>query len=131
MVSLTYLGKKLLLLGQSLLEKIPVLRSIYSGVTQFTKSFQSAEGQSNNKKVVLFEFPRAGSWAIGFATNENSSPISSKINDILVSVFIPTTPNPTSGFLILVPKKDLIYLNMNFEDAMKFIISIGAVGYLK
>jgi uncharacterized membrane protein len=131
MVSVTYLGKKLLLLGQSLLEKIPVLRSIYSGVTQFTKSFQATEGQSNNKKVVLFEFPRAGSWAIGFATNENTNPISTKINDVLVSIFIPTTPNPTSGFLILVPKKDLIYLNMNFEDAMKFIISIGAVGYLK
>jgi uncharacterized membrane protein len=72
-----------------------------------------------------------GAWAVGFATNETGKPISPKISDKLTSVFIPTTPNPTSGFLILVPKKDLIFLNMNFEDAMKFIISVGAVGELK
>ena len=130
-VSLSYFGKKILSLGEHLLEKIPVLRSVYSGATQFTKSFKSAEDGSNNKKVVLIEFPRSGSWAVGFATNENSKPISSKINDTLVNVFIPTTPNPTSGFLVLIPKKDIIYLNMNFEDAMKFIISVGAIRELK
>jgi len=129
MISLTYFGKKFILLGTSLLEKIPVIRSIYSGVTQFTKSFQN-DG-SANKKVVLIEFPRPGTWAVGFATNETGKPISPKISDNLTSVFIPTTPNPTSGFLILVPRKDLIFLNMNFEDAMKFIISVGAVGELK
>ena len=84
-----------------------------------------------NKKVVLVEFPRPGAWAVGFATNETGKPISPKISDNLTSVFIPTTPNPTSGFLILVPKKDLVFLNMNFEDAMKFIISVGAVGEMK
>ncbi len=129
MISLTYFGKQFLSFGTSLLEKIPVIRSIYSGVTQFTKSFQ--DDGSANKKVVLIEFPRPGAWAVGFATNETGKPISPKINDNLMSVFIPTTPNPTSGFLILVPKKDLIFLNMNFEDAMKFIISVGAVGELK
>ena len=130
-VSLSYFGKKILTLGEQLLQKVPVLRSVYSGATQFTKSFQSAEDGSGNKKVVLIEFPRSGSWAVGFATNENSKQISSKINDTLVNVFIPTTPNPTSGFLVLIPKKDIIYLNMNFEDAMKFIISVGAIGELK
>jgi uncharacterized membrane protein len=130
-VSLSYFGKKILTLGEQLLQKVPVLRSVYSGATQFTKSFQSAEDGSSNKKVVLIEFPRSGSWAVGFATNENSKQISSKINDTLVNVFIPTTPNPTSGFLVLIPKKDIIYLNMNFEDAMKFIISVGAIGELK
>jgi uncharacterized membrane protein len=130
-VSLSYFGKKILILGEQLLQKVPVLRSVYSGATQFTKSFQSAEDGSSNKKVVLIEFPRSGSWAVGFATNENSKQISSKINDTLVNVFIPTTPNPTSGFLVLIPKKDIIYLNMNFEDAMKFIISVGAIGELK
>jgi len=129
MISLTYFGKKFILVGTSLLEKIPVIRSIYSGVTQFTKSFQ--DDGSANKKVVLIEFPRPGTWAVGFATNETGKPISPKISDNLTSVFIPTTPNPTSGFLILVPRKDLIFLNMNFEDAMKFIISVGAVGELK
>jgi len=127
-VSLSYFGKKILTLGEQLLQKVPVLRSVYSGATQFTKSFQSAEDGSSNKKVVLIEFPRSGSWAVGFATNENSKQISPKINDTLVNVFIPTTPNPTSGFLVLIPKKDIIYLNMNFEDAMKFIISVGAIG---
>jgi uncharacterized membrane protein len=129
MISLTYFGKQFLLLGQNLLERIPIVRSIYSGVTQFTKSFQ--DDGSANKKVVLVEFPRPGAWAVGFATNETAKPISPKISDNLTSVFIPTTPNPTSGFLILVPKKDIIFLNMNFENAMKFIISIGAVGDLK
>ena len=128
MISLTYFGKQFLLLGQNLLERIPIVRSIYSGVTQFTKSFQ--DDGSANKKVVLIEFPRPGAWAVGFATNETGKPISPKISDNLTSVFIPT-PNPTSGFLILVPKKDLVFLNMNFEDAMKFIISVGAVGELK
>jgi uncharacterized membrane protein len=129
MISLTYFGKQFLLLGTNLLERIPVIRSIYSGVTQFTKSFQ--DDGSANKKVVLVEFPRPGGWAVGFATNETGKLVSSRISDNLTSVFIPTTPNPTSGFLILVPKKDLIFLNMNFEDAMKFIISVGAVGELK
>jgi uncharacterized membrane protein len=129
MISLTYFGKQFLLLGTNLLERIPVIRSIYSGVTQFTKSFQ--DDGSANKKVVLVEFPRPGGWAVGFATNETGKLVSSRISDNLTSVFIPTTPNPTSGFLILVPKKDLIFLNMNFEDAMKFIISVGAVGEVK
>jgi uncharacterized membrane protein len=129
MISLAYFGKQFLMMGTNLLERIPIVRSIYSGVTQFTKSFQ--EDGSANKKVVLVEFPRPGAWAVGFATNETGKPISPKISDNLTSVFIPTTPNPTSGFLILVPKKDLIFLNMNFEDAMKFIISVGAVGELK
>ena len=129
MISLTYFGKQFLSLGKNLLERIPIVRSIYSGVTQFTKSFQ-AEG-SANKKVVLIEFPRPGAWVVGFATNETTKPISPKINDNLTTIFVPTTPNPTSGFLILVPKKDIIFINMSFEDAMKFIISAGAVGELK
>jgi uncharacterized membrane protein len=129
MISLTYFGKQFLLLGTNLLERIPIVRSIYSGVTQFTKSFQ--DDGSANKKVVLIEFPRPEAWTVGFATNEIGKPMSPKISDNLTSVFIPGTPNPTSGFLILVPKKDLIFLNMNFEDAMKFIISVGAVGELK
>jgi uncharacterized membrane protein len=129
MISLTYLGKQFLSLGEKILEKIPVLRTIYSGITQFTKSFQN-DG-STHKKVVLVEFPKPGSWAVGFATNENSQLSSPRISENLISIFIPTTPNPTSGFLILVPKKDIIYLNMNFENATKFIISAGAVGELR
>ena len=80
---------------------------------------------SNRKSVVLVEYPKKGSWAVGFATKDNKGEMSTKTNEELVNVFIPTTPNPTSGFLIMFPKKDLIFLNMNFEEASKFIVSAG------
>ena len=75
--------------------------------------------------MVLVEYPRKGSWAVGFATKDNQGEISTKINKKLVNVFVPTTPNPTSGFLIMYPKEDLIYLDMSFEEASKFIVSAG------
>jgi uncharacterized membrane protein len=124
LISVSYLGKKFLLIGEAILEKIPLLRTIYSGVNQLTKSFSGKDDSANTKKVVLVQFPRIGAWSVGFATNE------SKIKDLegMINVFIPTTPNPTSGFLIIVPKKDLIYLNMSFENATKFIMSAGTIG---
>ena len=88
-----------------------------------TESFRNQEG--NKKSVVLVEYPREGSWAVGFATKENTGEIKSKINQNLVNVFVPTTPNPTSGFLLMIPKEDLIYLDMTFEEASKFIVSAG------
>ena len=77
------------------------------------------------KSVVLLEYPRKGSWAVGFATKENTGEIKSKTNIDLINVFVPTTPNPTSGFLLMIPKNDLIYLDMTFEEASKFIVSAG------
>ena len=88
-----------------------------------TDSFRSQEG--NKKSVVLVEYPRKGSWAVGFATKENTGEIKLKTNQNLVNVFVPTTPNPTSGFLLMIPKEDLIYLDMTFEEASKFIVSAG------
>ena len=88
-----------------------------------TETFTNTE--DNKKNVVLVEYPRKGSWAVGFATKENSGQISNKTNKKLVNVFVPTTPNPTSGFLLMFPKEDVIYLDMNFEEASKFIISAG------
>jgi uncharacterized membrane protein len=85
----------------------------------FTKS------DSNQKSVVLLEYPRKGIWAVGFATKENEGIIKTKINEELINIFVPTTPNPTSGFLLMVPKKDLIYLEVSFEQASKFIVSAG------
>ena len=73
----------------------------------------------------MLEYPRKGIWVVGFATKDNTGEISDKIKDKLVNVFVPTTPNPTSGFLLMVPKKDLIYLDMNFEEASRFIVSAG------
>jgi len=122
-LSLSFLGKKLLQIVDDLFKRIPILRTIYSALGQMTESFRNQEGAK--KSVVLIEYPRKGSWAVGFATKENVGEIKEKTNEELVNVFVPTTPNPTSGFLLMFPKKDLIYLDMNFEEASKFIVSAG------
>ena len=122
-LSLSFLGKKFLQLIDDLFRRIPILRTIYSAIGQMTESFRTQEG--NKKSVVLIEYPRKGTWAVGFATKENTGEIKSKVNQNLVNVFVPTTPNPTSGFLLMIPKEDLIYLDMTFEEASKFIVSAG------
>ena len=122
-LSLSFLGKKFLQIVDDLFKKIPILRTIYSAIGQMTDSFRNQE--SNKKSVVLVEYPRKGSWAVGFATKENTGEIKEKTNINLVNVFVPTTPNPTSGFLLMIPKDDLIYLDMTFEEASKFIVSAG------
>ena len=122
-LSLSFLGKKLLNLFNKILKKIPILRTIYSAIGQMTESFTKSE--KGKKNVVLIEYPRKGSWAVGFATKENSGEISKKTNKKLINVFVPTTPNPTSGFLLMFPKEDVIYLDLTFEEASKFIVSAG------
>ena len=122
-LSLSFLGKKFLQIIDDLFKRIPILRTIYSAIGQMTDSFRNQDG--NKKSVVLVEYPRKGSWAVGFATKENTGEIKNKTNQNLVNVFVPTTPNPTSGFLLMIPKDDLIYLNMTFEEASKFIVSAG------
>ena len=122
-LSLSFLGKKFLQLVDDLFKKIPILRTIYSAIGQMTESFRNED--TNKKSVVLLEYPRKGSWAVGFATKENTGEIKYKTNINLVNVFVPTTPNPTSGFLLMLPKEDLIYLDMSFEEASKFIVSAG------
>jgi uncharacterized membrane protein len=122
-LSLSFLGKKILEIFNNILKKIPILRTIYSAVGQLTESFTQSKG--SQKSVVIIEYPRKGLWVVGFATKENNGEISKKTNEELVNIFIPTTPNPTSGFLLMVPKKDLIYLDMSFEEASRFIVSAG------
>ena len=122
-LSLSFLGKKFLEFFNSVLKKIPILRTIYSAVGQLTESFTKSEG--SKKSVVILEYPRKGIWVVGFATKENTGEISEKTNEELVNIFVPTTPNPTSGFLLMVPKKDIKYLNMSFEEASRFIVSAG------
>ena len=122
-LSLSFLGKRLLNLFNTILKKIPILRTIYSAIGQMTESFTKTD--NNKKNVVLVEYPRKGSWAVGFATKENKGQISERTKENLVNVFVPTTPNPTSGFLLMIPKKDLIYLDLSFEEASKFIVSAG------
>ncbi len=122
-LSLSFIGKKILQLINDLLKKIPILRTIYSAVNQMTESFTNKK--NGKKSVVLVEYPRKGSWAIGFATKDNKGEISKKTNQSLVNVFVPTTPNPTSGFLLMFPKNEIKYLDMSFEEASKFIVSAG------
>ena len=122
-ISLSFLGKKFFELFNSLLKKIPILRTIYSAIGQMTESFTKTD--NNQKSVVLLEYPRKGVWAVGSATKENQGIIKDKVQQELVNIFVPTTPNPTSGFLLMVPKKDLIYLDISFEQASKFIVSAG------
>ena len=122
-LSLSFLGKKFFELFNNVLKKIPILRTIYSAIGQMTESFTKTD--NNEKSVVLLEYPRKGVWAVGFATKENQGIIRNNIKEDVVNVFVPTTPNPTSGFLLMVPKKDLIYLDVSFEQASKFIVSAG------
>ena len=122
-LSLSFLGKKFFELFNRILKKIPILRTIYSAIGQMTESFTKTDNKQ--KSVVLLEYPRKGVWAVGFATKENTGIIKEKVKEELINVFVPTTPNPTSGFLLMIPKKDLIYLEVTFEQASKFIVSAG------
>ena len=122
-LSLSFIGKKILQIINDLLKKIPFLRTIYSAIGQMTESF--AKNKKGKKSVVLIQYPRKGTWAVGFATKENKGEITKKTNEKLVNVFVPTTPNPTSGFLLMFPKDEIIYLDMSFEEASKFIVSAG------
>ena len=122
-LSLSFLGRKFLNLFNNILKRIPILRTIYSALGQMTQTFTNTD--SKRKNVVLIEYPRKGSWAVGFATKDNVGEITTKTNKKLVNVFVPTTPNPTSGFLLMFPKDEVIYLDMTFEEASKFIVSAG------
>jgi uncharacterized membrane protein len=122
-ISLSFIGKKFFELFNNFLKKIPILRTIYSAIGQMTESFTKTD--NNGKSIVLLEYPRKGIWVVGFATKENHGIIKEKIKEDIVNVFVPTTPNPTSGFLLMLPKKDLIYLDVSFEQASKFIVSAG------
>ena len=122
-ISLSFLGKKLLNLFDYILKKIPILRTIYPAIGQMIETFTKSE--KGKKNVVLVEYPRKGSWAVGFATKKNSGEISEKTNKKLINVFVPTTPNPTSGFLLMFPEDEVIYLDLTFEEASKFIVSAG------
>ena len=122
-LSLSFLGKRILRLIDDLFKRIPFLRTIYSAILQMTETFSKKD--NDKKSVVLIEYPRKGVWAVGFATKENKGEISKKTNSDLINVFVPTTPNPTSGFLLMFPKEDVIYLDISFEEASKFIVSAG------
>ena len=122
-LSLSFLGKRILKLIDDLFKRIPFLRTIYSAILQMTESFSNKD--NDKKSVVLIEYPRKGVWAVGFATKENRGEMAIKTKQKLINVFVPTTPNPTSGFLLMFPKEEVIFLDMTFEEASKFIVSAG------
>ena len=122
-LSLSFIGKKVLQVFNDILKKIPILRTIYTTIGQMTETL--APKQNDSKNVVLIEYPRKGVWAVGFVTKKNEGEISEKLQKKLVNVFVPTTPNPTSGFLLMFPEDEVIYLDMSFEEASKFIVSAG------
>ena len=124
-LSLTFIGKRAVLLLEGILNKIPILRTIYSSAEQLIENF--SQDKKNKKSVVLVQYPRQGIWAVGFATKENTGKIKNAIGQDTVNVFVPTTPNPTSGFLLMFPKKDVIYLDLTFEEASKFVVSAGSI----
>ena len=122
-LSLSFFGRRILKLIDDLFKRIPFLRTVYSAVVQMTETFSKKD--NSKQSVVLVEYPRKGVWAVGFATKENKGVMSQKTGKNLINVFVPTTPNPTSGFLLMFPIEDVIYLNMSFEEASKFIVSAG------
>ena len=123
-ISLSFIGKRLFNFFETILNKIPIIRTVYSAVEQLIETFTNSK--SDKKTVVLVEYPRKGVYAVGFATKENTGEIRKKAGKELMNVFVPTTPNPTSGFLLMFPKDEIIYLDLSFEEASKFIVSAGS-----
>jgi uncharacterized membrane protein len=122
-----FIGQALVAIGEDLLERIPFVRALYSGVKSFSETVLSTSGNSF-KKVLLVEYPRAGAWTIGFQTTDHLPEINARLGEPQVCVFIPTTPNPTSGFIIFVPRARCIELDMHVDTAMKMIVTLGVVG---
>lgn len=120
-----FFGQKLVGWGESILSRIPLVRSIYNAVKQVMNAILSSNSQAF-RKVLLIEYPRKGSWSLAFMTGTVNPAIKTGDDD-LISVFIPTTPNPTSGFLIMIPKKDAIEVEMSVDEALKCIISLGVM----
>jgi uncharacterized membrane protein len=122
-----FIGRALVTLGEDLLERIPFVRALYSGVKSFSETVFSKSGNSF-KKVLLVEYPRAGLWSMGFQTTDHLDEISERLGEPQVCVFIPTTPNPTSGFIVFVPRSKCIELDMSIDTAMRMIVTLGVVG---
>ncbi|HEC28172.1 MAG TPA: DUF502 domain-containing protein [Gammaproteobacteria bacterium] len=126
MIAANLLGGKLVALWESILARIPLVRSIYSAVKQLTETLFSSSGQSF-RKVLMIEYPRRGLWTLAFQTGTDVGEAQQKTGEDVVNVYVPTTPNPTSGFFLMVPKKDVIELDMSVDEGLKMIISMGVV----
>jgi len=126
MIAANLLGSRLVSLWELILSRIPVVRSVYSAVKQLTETIVSPSGQSF-RKVLMIEYPRRGLWTLAFQTGTDIGEAQKKTNEDVVNVYMPTTPNPTSGFFLMVPKKDTIELDMSVDEGLKMIISMGVM----
>jgi uncharacterized membrane protein len=127
LIAANFIGTRLVAVGDAIIARIPLVRTIYSSVKQVLHTLLTPGGRSF-RKVLLLEYPRAGVWTLAFQTGEGSPEVNQLLNEEqMVSLFVPTTPNPTSGFLLLVPRKNVIELEMSVDQALKFVISLGVV----
>jgi len=119
-------GRTLIRIWEYILNRMPVVRSVYSAIKQILETVMAAQSDAF-RQAVLVQYPRKDIWAIGFVTGSTKGEVGKYINENMINVFMPTTPNPTSGFLLFFPEKDLIYLKMSVEDALKLVVSGGMV----
>lgn len=126
LLTTNFIGQHLVRWWEALLQRIPVVRSIYQSVKQISDTVFSPSGQAF-RQALLVQYPRQGSWTIGFLTGTPGGEIAQHLGDDMVSLYVPTTPNPTSGFFLMVPSTDVIELDMSVEDALKYLISMGVV----
>ncbi len=121
-----FAGKRLVLWGEDFLERIPLVRSIYSALKQVTETILTSD-KNSFRQVVLIEYPRKGIWTIGFQTSDSPEEFNQLADNHLLTIFVPTTPNPTSGYILMMPEKDVKKLSMDVEDALKMVMSLGVV----
>jgi uncharacterized membrane protein len=121
-----FTGKRLISWGEEQVERIPLVRSIYSALKQVTETVLTSD-KNSFRQVVLIEYPRKGLWTIGFQTSDSPDEFNQLVGNKLLTIFVPTTPNPTSGYILMVPKEDIKLLSMDVEDALKMVMSLGVV----
>jgi len=125
-IATNFFGKRLIEFWEALLARVPVVKSIYYSVKQVSDTLFSDSGQAF-RKALLVQYPRQGSWTIGFLTGQPGGDVANHLPGEYVSVYIPTTPNPTSGFFLMMPAADVVELDMSVDEALKYIISMGVV----
>lgn len=125
-IATNFFGKQLISLWEGMLNRVPIVKTIYSSVKQVSDTLFSDSGNAF-RKAVLVQYPRAGSYTIAFLTGAPSGEVANHLEGEFISVYVPTTPNPTSGFFLMMPKADVIELDMSVDEALKYIISMGVV----
>lgn len=125
-VTANFFGRAIIRFGERLVNRVPVVRTIYNALRQILETVFT-QSSTSFRQVVLVEYPRRDIWTTAFVTSDTSGEIAHLFDEDMINIYVPTTPNPTSGFLLIVPRKDLIFLDISVEEATKFIISLGII----